>query len=590
MINIRADGGVRLWIDNIQLIDAWNDAYYEKLSVTVFLITGEHQIRVDYFNKENRSSFRLAWAPPNEDSYVIPTSNLYGFYITYENIAQTVENTYTDDGLEIGRIYYYHVRAVNDAGESLPGNILEFYPIGLPDEPANLQAHHGDGYINLTWEQPRDVKGSMIIEYEIYRAVGVQNVMLYGNVSGNQTFFNDTDIINGETYFYYVIARNDAGDSIPSSSVQAVPVGRPSAPRNPKVEVHTDGLKITWASPKITGGADLKGYNVYRAVDNSNRTFVYWINDFMTLGYIDMDVQAGHNYTYWITTLNEIGESEFSQNVSFNIPPQVIVDDDDEVVDDDTNGKESKFPVAWVVIGIISLLIIIAVVLFFVIRNRQVEKKELMLGPVQAGGVGPGGQVDETFDIFHPDQVQQGEVIVQPVGQVVGEVQQPAQYQGYDETGQYYPQEGYPQEAYPQQGYPQDQYPPQIVYQPPEPTAEEIFQQELQDVFYDQGSPQAELPQEQSPAYAQQQYPQEAYSQQDSYQQNQQQPYYPQEGPLEQQPQQPALQDEQAQIYQEQPAEHEVPPNMNPFFAPPPASENIPEEPAPNLPAPEEDQ
>jgi hypothetical protein len=225
-INVKADGGVRLWIDNIPLIDQWNDAWYEKLSASVYLLSGEHQIKIHYYNEEGRAAIKLSWIQPEQDLHVIPTSHLFGYYITYELVAQIEENHYSDQGLELGNSYYYYVIAVNDAGNSMIGKIIEVYPIGLPDPPRSFNIIKGDGYLNLTWLTPVDVKGSLIFEYRIFRANGTQIVEFIGNASGDRLYFNDTDIVNGLTYFYYVIAINDAGASEPSISLMETPIGQ----------------------------------------------------------------------------------------------------------------------------------------------------------------------------------------------------------------------------------------------------------------------------------------------------------------------------------------------------------------------------
>ncbi|MGA1819932.1 MAG: PA14 domain-containing protein [Thermoplasmatota archaeon] len=544
-IIIRADGGVRVWIDNIPLIDVWKDGWHESLTASVYLINGEHQIKIEYFNQEDRAAIRLSWAPPDMETQTIPTSSLFGYYIEYELVQMTPELSYTDEELQIGRYYYYHVKAVNDAGESPLGNVIEVYVIGIPGEPRNFVLRIGDGYVNLSWEQPIELKGSRIAEYRIFRANGTDMVQFYGNVSGDTLHFNDTSVVNGLDYFYYVTAVNDAGESAPSTSLKGIPVGKPSPPRTPKAELYEGGVKVTWASPKFNGGADLMGFNVYRSVNGGNRTFVYWENDFMVQGYIDHDVSGGNTYEYWITALNEVGESEFSDNVSISLPAPPVVDDDDDDDDVEPVGNESKFPFGWVITTVVVLLIAAAAVAFLIIRGRKRSEQELMIGPVSAetGMPMPMAGGDDTFDIFHPG----GQPT--PLSQVMEEVyhselphqelpeQQPAA-PAYDQHGS--PQEGYPQQGYPQDqyydqhGYPQEGYPPQGY---------------PQDQYYDQQG------------YPQEGYPQGQYYDQQGYQEGQ--GYY-----SEQPPQQ------YPEGYYEQggpPAQEEVPGGpINEFFAAPP--------------------
>ena len=268
-------------------------------------------------------------------------------------------------------------------------------------------------------------------------------------------------------------------------------------------------------------------------------TFIYWVNDYLTLGYIDIDILQGNNYTYWITTLNEAGESELSDSVNFFIPPAVIVGDDDDD-EEEPQKKEKEFPVLPVVIVVIVILIILAVVAFLVFRKRQETQKELMLGPVQVGSVDPAVGADDTFGIFHPDQVQQSQPTIQPVGQEIVYPQQPVGSEGYDQSGQYYPDQNYQQDPYQQQGYVQGGYPNQ------EPVDQGQYQQMVQDVYYEERTPQYD------PPPAQQGYidPQSQYPQQ--------QQYYPQDNA-------------QDPNYEQQPIDPKEQPPAKEFFAPPEA-------------------
>ncbi|MGA1872088.1 MAG: fibronectin type III domain-containing protein [Thermoplasmatota archaeon] len=577
-IMIKTDGGVRLWVDNIPVINVWKDGWHESLSASVYLLEGEHQIKIEYYNTKGRAAIKLSWEPPEMEAHTIPTSNLFGYYITYELIQTTPENRFKDEGLQIGRYYYYHVRAVNDAGESAVGNILEVYPVGLPGEPRNLAVTPGDGYINLTWETPAELMGSRIREYKIFRANGTDNVRFYANISGDQLHFNDTDVVNGLDYFYYVTAVNDAGESEPSASLKGIPIGKPTPPRTPKAELYEGGVRITWAVPKFTGGADLVGYNVYRAVNSGNRSFLYWENDFMIQGYIDIDVSGGNNYTYWITALNEVGESGFSENVSIFIPAPVVVDDDDDDDIVEPVKRDRGFPWAFVIFGVIALVVAALVAAFLIVRYRRRSDQSLMIGPVAADTgmpLTPAG-IDDTFDIFHP--AEQPSQISQAYEEVYTSEMPPEipdqQPRYYDQQDQYYPQQEYPQDQqqdqYQQQAYDQQQQP----YYPQDP---QQYYPEQQPRNYDQQEqyyPQQEYPQD----YQQDQYQQQGYDHPgQQYYSGDRQEFYPR-----QEDQKDEYMDPSGQGYsdQEQPPAQEEQPRgpINEFFAAPPPEQLIREE------------
>jgi hypothetical protein len=46
-----ADDGVRVWVDGQIVIDAWNDHSATNYSATVYLGTGAHNLRVEYYER-----------------------------------------------------------------------------------------------------------------------------------------------------------------------------------------------------------------------------------------------------------------------------------------------------------------------------------------------------------------------------------------------------------------------------------------------------------------------------------------------------------------------------------------------------------
>lgn len=87
-----------------------------------------------------------------------------------------------------------------------------------PLAPRNLKAIAGSGYINLTWNSPRGNGTSPITYYQIYR-----NGVLISTVHANQYYYNDTNVVDGQNYTYYVTAINSAGESTKSNEVSATP-------------------------------------------------------------------------------------------------------------------------------------------------------------------------------------------------------------------------------------------------------------------------------------------------------------------------------------------------------------------------------
>ena len=113
---------------------------------------------------------------------------------------------------------------------SISGSSLsrDMYPLKVENvsnvltHPENLRASYGDSYVNLTWSPPAYAP-SEILWYTVYR-----NGVAIANVSGAQLWYNDTNVVNGETYTYYITASVSGGVSEGSNVVLATPV--PSVP------------------------------------------------------------------------------------------------------------------------------------------------------------------------------------------------------------------------------------------------------------------------------------------------------------------------------------------------------------------------
>ena len=122
-------------------------------------------------------------------------------------------------------------------GETKYAKIRDATP---PSEPQNLLASAGDIYVNLTWSTPSDDGRSSISNYKIYRGTTSNAETLLATID-NMLYYNDTSIINDQTYYYKVSAVNDIGDGILSSEATATP----STSTDP-LDSDQDGLPDTW--------------------------------------------------------------------------------------------------------------------------------------------------------------------------------------------------------------------------------------------------------------------------------------------------------------------------------------------------------
>ena len=91
----------------------------------------------------------------------------------------------------------------------------------VPSAPQNLKASSGDGKVGLSWVAPLDNGGSAITNYKIYKRVATTEI-LFATV-GSVFSYTDSEVTNGQTYYYRVAAENSVGESAKSTEASATP-------------------------------------------------------------------------------------------------------------------------------------------------------------------------------------------------------------------------------------------------------------------------------------------------------------------------------------------------------------------------------
>jgi len=160
----------------------------------------------------------LGWnASSGATSYNLKRSTSTNAEVTITNLTAT---NFKDTGLASGMTYYYVVSATNSLGES--GNSSEVsitMPVGLPPVPTGLQAVGGNGLVALSW-----TAAAGATNYNVKRSTSSGAETTIGNSS--TAVYTDTNVVNGQTYYYVVSASNSIGEGDNSSEVIATPVAR----------------------------------------------------------------------------------------------------------------------------------------------------------------------------------------------------------------------------------------------------------------------------------------------------------------------------------------------------------------------------
>lgn len=236
----------------------------------------------------------------------------YNLYFNYDLLDSNItDTTYTITDLTSNNYYYFSVVAKNSSGSSAESQMIMVQTI--PDEPTNLIASEvTDNSVTLTWNDMINVT------FNVYR----NGEKVASDLT--EPTFNDGGLTAETTYQYQVSATNSSGESALTAAIDVTTTAIPTVPDAPTNLVGTaDGynaVDLTWNS--VT---DADTYNVYR--DD-----VVVATGLTVTSYRDTDLESGTTYSYQVSAVNEVGESERSTAASATTDaspePQVVFSDD----------------------------------------------------------------------------------------------------------------------------------------------------------------------------------------------------------------------------------------------------------------------
>jgi 3',5'-cyclic AMP phosphodiesterase CpdA len=269
----------------------------------------------------------LTWDPPlNEEN-----SNIIKYYIYRETgldkltpgstkikIAEATTTNYTDKEVTNCREYYYQVSGVNSLGEGEKSNEASATPFQkYPTKIPWVWITSKDGQIFLSWEKPCDYCGPPIIKYNIYRATTSDSTKtIIGETTS--TSFVDTNVTNGEKYYYQISAVNQFGEGEKSDEVTHLAGPAPGEIDDLIAVPKNNEIFLSWSPPEDNGFPITK-YYIYRETlleKLTPCTTKVKIAEATTTSYTDTQLKNGEIYFYQVTAINPFGEGEKSNEVS----------------------------------------------------------------------------------------------------------------------------------------------------------------------------------------------------------------------------------------------------------------------------------
>jgi hypothetical protein len=110
-----------------------------------------------------------------------------------------------------------------------PPDVPDEPPIEVPDPPTSLEAYVDGSRVVLTWAAPANNGGGNIVEYKIYRGYTTSYHHYMATVPNTAQTWADESVEKGKTCYYWVVAKNSAGDSIMSEMASAIVPEQPTS-------------------------------------------------------------------------------------------------------------------------------------------------------------------------------------------------------------------------------------------------------------------------------------------------------------------------------------------------------------------------
>ena len=204
----------------------------------------------------------LTWNTPSENADGSTPVNLVGFNVYRSpskdqaakllNAAPVSDPKYTDKSFEFGKTYFYFVRAVSSGTgavntESAESNIVEIAPQDTfaPTAPSSITIGASPGTISIFFPPNPEPD---VVGYNIYRSTDSAKPKpdwdLLTPTPTDATTFQDTKVEAGNTYHYYVIAIDKAGNKSEASEVvsETVPESDGAVPLSDAIEEGGENL------------------------------------------------------------------------------------------------------------------------------------------------------------------------------------------------------------------------------------------------------------------------------------------------------------------------------------------------------------
>lgn len=279
---------------------------------------------------DEKSQLRLDWSDdPNTEYWTVYKKRGDDDFSIVANVASS---TFADVNVESGIEYEYYLTASGDGVDQISDIVSEEAPFCYP-EPSKpiISSVETDCYgysarISVEWGSDPEEN---TVSYNIWRKEGSGDfVEVLEDLSASAVIYNDSDIVEGETYSYKIEAVGGGSEntvfSEESNSVEALECSTMSPF---PITIEEDEVISTYETiATIISWGDINNEDYYRVMRTSSPfTEIATLTEGDhydpgdVLYYTDYTAEDGRTYEYRVVAVNDNGETN-SNTIRVNIP------------------------------------------------------------------------------------------------------------------------------------------------------------------------------------------------------------------------------------------------------------------------------
>jgi fibronectin type 3 domain-containing protein len=252
--------------------------------------------------------------------------------VNVSDISSVTTTTYTDQGLEQNKDYYYQVLVYDQVGAFAASNEVRGHTKDLAPVAVTLETPTAVSQTELTLSWSKNDEDDFA-SYKIYRStepsVDVTDQLIATITRSDVTTYRDSGLQENTRYYYRVFVFDNGGTSSPSNEVGPRTLNAPptAVTLTGNATDRSDEVDLNWTE---NHDHDFLEYRIYRDQSPSvgtNSTLARAVTERTSLAFLDHDLQENTRYYYRVFVADN-GDSVTASNeisvLTANDPPAPV--------------------------------------------------------------------------------------------------------------------------------------------------------------------------------------------------------------------------------------------------------------------------